>query len=136
MEKLFSKQLVLAIFIAFFIVITSAFIVKASYISLDITEITLDKPEVQEETYSLITEQDLNFTDKGKFKYIDPYTIDNTTYETHEYETPTGNKGYQIFIKDINSIKSIGYGDESLERTYEYDKPIQDEIVASSTTVK
>lgn len=41
--------------------------------------------------------------------------------EIHQYKAPNG-AGYQIFIRDENSVRAYGYGSEAESRTYEHIK--------------
>lgn len=42
--------------------------------------------------------------------------------EVHEYTTAMGEKGFQIITYDGNLVNSEGFGIESKERTYTWDK--------------
>ena len=55
----------------------------------------------------------------GKYHFISR-GMNQYGYETevHEYECPNGEVGYQIFLYINNTIKSIGYGQEAVDRTY------------------
>jgi len=50
----------------------------------------------------------------------------------HEYLTPKGDKGYQVFWEDDNGVYSKGYGVEAKSRTWTRQK---EQLIASSTPV-
>lgn len=57
----------------------------------------------------------------GKYKF-QARKEDDDGYESamHEYLCPNGEIGYQIFIYKDNKVKSIGFGQESESRTFDW----------------
>src|SRR3990167_7235566 len=77
------------------------------------------------------------FVINGKY-YQAPNTKDGTYDKLiHEYVTPKGEAGYQVFLKktENNKIyeKSVGYGPEATDRTYDW-RFIKDLTIIASTT--
>lgn len=69
-------------------------------------------------------EQEEHVKSNNKYEQKFKETKDGITSWIHEYQSPKG-KGYQIFIKTEESLKSIGYGSESESRTWEKIYPIK-----------
>ena len=63
----------------------------------------------------------------GDFTQIKRLNKDNLDYEVHEYGNPKqGYWGYQVLFyeqkEDGEYVKSVGYGEESKNRTYDWTK--------------
>ena len=57
----------------------------------------------------------------GKYKYVAKHEDDDGYYsKMHEYECPNGEVGYQIFIYKNGEVKSKGFGQEALIRTFDW----------------
>ena len=80
----------------------------------------LDLAEVGVEKTSIESIQSAKILKSIKYKQIKPYTVNDQTYEVHEYVDPKGNPGYYILIRKEDYIKSIGYGSLADRFTYEY----------------
>lgn len=46
-----------------------------------------------------------------------------TNTQVTTYETPTGERGYQVLNEDADNWYSVGYGPEAQSRTYTWPKP-------------
>lgn len=86
-----------------------------------------DKIDIKKEVIKLEQEQEKG--KDGKYKYKPKYKKDDVEYEVHEYVTPRGEVGYQIFINTDEYSESIGYGEESISRTWKKEK----NLIATST---
>ena len=96
------------------------------------------EPVTEAEIVSTIENEQSNyFATNGKY-YQAPNTKDGTYDKLiHEYVTPKGEAGYQVFLKktENNKIyeKSVGYGPEATDRTYDW-RFIKDLTIIASTT--
>lgn len=53
-----------------------------------------------------------------------PYTLlPDTEIEIHEYKTSKGENGYQTIYRNGNYTKSYGYGEEAIDRTWDWRLP-------------
>jgi len=77
---------------------------------------------VDEKVDQLKTEQTSNLLSKGKYKYVPKFLHKDVEIEIHEYVTPKGEVGYQIFKKwkdgETEYSASEGFGPEAVERTW------------------
>lgn len=76
-----------------------------------------DKVDIEKEILKIEQEQEKEKT--GKYKYKPKYKKDDVEYQSNWYKTPKGEIGYEIIIKTASSTKSIGYGVQAEERTWE-----------------
>jgi len=76
--------------------------------------------------------QDYSLATTGKYVYQPPQQVGDRILTVIEYQTPTGEVGYQTVLTDEFSVSSYATGIEADERTFWY-STISDEITATST---
>lgn len=70
----------------------------------------------------------------GKYKHVKKYEKDSSKYMVNEYETPSGETGYQIIKDDGINLESVCVGVECDGKDFTTTPIAEDEITATSTS--
>lgn len=85
-----------------------------------------DTQKIDDKVDELIIEQTACLSSNSKYCFKPKIKEKDLYYEVNTYMPPSGKPGYQIIIHKVEAngdiyIKSIGYGDEAVSRTWDWD---------------